>query len=92
MSFLADELVLQMMHIQQQFPFSYKPELHLLAGGPQSQRVRAGCFVNGVKFVMSERDECHVTQNNEVMIKGLGFNYYGVLVSVIELVVLFKCK
>ncbi|KAL6124804.1 hypothetical protein ACLB2K_077313 [Fragaria x ananassa] len=88
-----------MMHIQQQFPASYDPELHLLAGGPQSHRFRAGCFVNGVKFVTSERDEGHVTQNNRVMVEGLGFNYYGVLVSVIELiyskvmlVVLFKCK
>ncbi|KAL6218454.1 hypothetical protein ACLB2K_011667 [Fragaria x ananassa] len=50
-------------------------------------------------FVTSERDEGHVTQNNGVMVEGLGFNYYGVLVSVIELiydkgmhVVLFKCK
>ena len=91
--------LLQMMHIQQEFPASYDPELHLLAGGPQSHRVRAGCFVNGVKFVTSERDEGHVTQNNGVMVEGLGFNYYGVLVSVIELiygnrmpVVLFKCK
>ena len=46
-----------------------------------------------------ERDEGHVTQNNGVMVEGLSFNYYGVLVSVIELiyekgmsVVLFKCK
>ncbi|XP_004289512.1 PREDICTED: uncharacterized protein LOC101304430 [Fragaria vesca subsp. vesca] len=89
----------EMMHIQQQFPASYDPELHLLAGGPQSHRVRAGCFVNGVKFVTSERDEGHVNQNNGVMVEGLGFNYYEVLVSVIELiygnrmpVVLFKCK
>ncbi|KAL6204857.1 hypothetical protein ACLB2K_022124 [Fragaria x ananassa] len=81
------------------FPASYDPELHLLAGGPQSHRVRAGCFVNGVKFVTSERDEGHVTQNNGVMVEGLGFNYSGVLVSGIELiygnrmpVVLFKCK
>ena len=55
--------------------------------------------MNGVKFVTSERDEGHVTQNNGVMVEGMGFNYYGVLVSVIELisgkgmpVVLFKCK
>ncbi|KAL6205258.1 hypothetical protein ACLB2K_022520 [Fragaria x ananassa] len=88
-----------MIHIQQQFPASYDPEFHLLAGGPQSHRVRSGCFVNGVKFVTSERDEDNVTQNNGVMVEGLGFNYYRVLVSVIELiydnhmpVVLFKCK
>ena len=55
--------------------------------------------MNGVKFVTSERDEDHVTKNNGVMVKGLGFNYYGVLISVIELiygkgmpVVLFKYK
>ncbi|KAL6139724.1 hypothetical protein ACLB2K_058026 [Fragaria x ananassa] len=90
---------INMMHIQQQFPTSYDSELHLLAGGPQSHRVRVGCFMNVVKFVTSERDEDHVTQNNRVMVEGLCFNYYGVLVSVIELiydkgmpVVLFKCK
>ncbi|KAL6185840.1 hypothetical protein ACLB2K_041963 [Fragaria x ananassa] len=75
-----------MMHIQQQFLASYDPELHLLAEGPQSHRVRAECFVNGVKFVTSERDEGHVTQNNGVMVEGRGFNYYGVIVSVIELI------
>ena len=67
--------LLQMMHIQQQFSVSYDPELHLLVGGPQSHRVRAGCFVNSVKFVMSERDEGHVTQKNGVMVDGLYFNY-----------------
>ncbi|KAL6209134.1 hypothetical protein ACLB2K_020077 [Fragaria x ananassa] len=88
-----------MMHIQHQFRASYNPKLHLLAEGPQSYRVRAGCFVNDARFVTLERDEGHVTQNNGVMVKGLGFNYYGVLVSVIKLiygkgmpVVLFKCK
>ena len=43
--------LLQMMHIQQQFPASYDPELHLLAKGPQNHKVCDGCFVNGVKFV-----------------------------------------
>ncbi|KAL6225110.1 hypothetical protein ACLB2K_003962 [Fragaria x ananassa] len=88
-----------MMHILQHFLDSYHPDLQLLAGGPQSHRVHVGCFVNGVKFVTSERDEGYVTQNNGVMVEGMGFNYYGVLVSVIELiygkgmsVVLFKCK
>ncbi|KAL6138390.1 hypothetical protein ACLB2K_063673 [Fragaria x ananassa] len=74
------------MHILQHFPDSYDPELHLLARGPQSHRVRTGCFVNGVKFVTSERDEGHITQNNGIMVEGLGFNYYRVLVSVIELI------
>nr|XP_011462080.1 PREDICTED: uncharacterized protein LOC101292880 [Fragaria vesca subsp. vesca] len=74
-----DYFPIWMMQIQQEFPASYDPELHLLAGGPQSHRVRAGCFVNGVKFVTSERDEGHVTQNNRVMVEGLGFNYYGIL-------------
>ena len=64
----------------------------MLAGGPQSHRVRAGCFVNSVKFVTSERDEGHVTQNNGVMVEGLGFNYYGVLVSVIELIYDMVCQ
>ncbi|XP_004295619.1 PREDICTED: uncharacterized protein LOC101300328 [Fragaria vesca subsp. vesca] len=81
------------------FPDYFPIWLHSLAEGPQSHGVHAGCFVNGVKFVTSERDEGHVTQNNGVMVEGLGFNYYGVLISVIELiygkgmpVVLFKCK
>ncbi|KAL6212453.1 hypothetical protein ACLB2K_017673 [Fragaria x ananassa] len=68
-----------MMHIKQQFPASYDPELHLLVVGPQSHIVRAGCFVNSIKFVTSERDEGHFTQNNGVMVEGVGFNYYGVL-------------
>ncbi|KAL6195370.1 hypothetical protein ACLB2K_030989 [Fragaria x ananassa] len=87
------------MHILQHFPDSYDPELHLLTRGPQSHIVHAGYFVNGVKFVTSERDKGHITQNNGVMVEGLGFNNYEVLVSVIELiygkgmsVVLFKCK
>ncbi|KAL6176862.1 hypothetical protein ACLB2K_053494 [Fragaria x ananassa] len=75
-----------MMHILQHFPDSYHPDLHLLAGGSQSHRVHAGCFVNSVKFMTSEQDEGHVTQNNGVMVEGMGFNYYGVLVSVIELI------
>ena len=76
----------------------YNRELHLLAGGPLRHNVRAGCFVNGVKFVSTEIDEGHVTQNNGVMAEFSGFTYYGILLSVIELfyggdmeVVLFKC-
>jgi len=70
-----------------------------LAGGPLKHRAHAGCFVNGVKFVTSERDDGRITQNNGVMVEGKSHNYYGVLISVIELiygnrmpVVLFKCK
>ncbi|KAL6134606.1 hypothetical protein ACLB2K_066835 [Fragaria x ananassa] len=59
----------KMMLIQQQFISSYDPELHLLAGRSQSHKICAGCFVNGVKFVTSERDEAHVTQNNGFMVE-----------------------
>ncbi len=88
-----------MMHIQQNQREFYDPELHCLAGGPLKHRAHAGCFVNGVKFVTSERDDGRITQNNGVMVEGKSHNYYGVLISVIELiygnrmpVVLFKCK
>lgn len=47
-------LKLLQMHILQHFPNSYDPDLHLLAGGPQSHKVRVRCFVNGVKFVTSK--------------------------------------
>ncbi|XP_004289441.1 PREDICTED: uncharacterized protein LOC101302211 [Fragaria vesca subsp. vesca] len=79
-----DYFPIWMMQIQQEFPASYDLELHLLAGGPPKPQ---------------KRDEGHVTQNNGVMVEGLGYNYYGVLISVIKLiygnrmpVVLFKCK
>ena len=78
----------------------YNHELHELAGGPQRWRVRAGAFVNGVKFVATERDAGHVTQNNGVMAEGKGGErFYDILLSVVELVygsgmevVLFKCR
>ena len=89
-----------MMNQYQNFREYYNAELHMLAGGPLRHRVRAGAFVNGVKFFATERDAGHVTQNNGVMsLSSRGVTYYGILLSVIELtygggleVVLFKCK
>ena len=62
-----------MMNQYVNFPKVYNRELHWLAGGPLWHNVRAGCFVNGVKFVSTERDAGHVTQNNGVMAKFSGF-------------------
>nr|XP_011466801.1 PREDICTED: uncharacterized protein LOC105352168 [Fragaria vesca subsp. vesca] len=94
-----DYFPIWMMDIQQNQREFYDPELHCLAGGPLKHRAHAVCFVNGVKFVTSERDDGRITQNNGVMVEDKSHNYYRVLISVIELiygnrmpVVLFKCK
>ncbi|KAK9209344.1 hypothetical protein WN944_001710 [Citrus x changshan-huyou] len=61
-----------------------------------------GCIVNGVRFLVTSRDEHRTTQNNGVMVLGEHDNeeidFYGALSNVIELiyplgcrVVLFKC-
>lgn len=81
---------------------SYTPALHGLANGVLRHNVHSSCYVNGVKFIATERDGGHVTQNNGVMaesVDGSVFSFYGELQSVIELVygndvkvVLFKCK
>ncbi|XP_050387393.1 uncharacterized protein LOC126803675 [Argentina anserina] len=88
-----------MEELQHENNTEYSQELHHLACKPQHHSVRGGCFVNGVKFVTFHRDEDRVTQNYGVMVEGDETCYYGVLLSVVELlygagmpVVLFKCK
>ncbi|XP_050386341.1 uncharacterized protein LOC126802710 [Argentina anserina] len=79
----------------------YSPQMQHLASMPQSHNVYAACVVNGVRFLTEFLDQGKKTQNCGVMVedKNGGPPYYGVLVSVIELlygsrmpVVLFKCR
>ncbi|KAI0528845.1 hypothetical protein KFK09_001388 [Dendrobium nobile] len=65
--------------------------------------VYSGCIVNGVKFLVNQRDIRRVTQNSGVSVQGShkdeSIDFYGVLTDVVDLsyidgnhVVLFKCK
>ncbi|GJS01428.1 Myc-type, basic helix-loop-helix domain-containing protein [Tanacetum coccineum] len=75
-------------------------ELFSLACGPTSACTYPACIVNGVKFVVHERDILHTTQSSGVSTPGLdGEMYYGQLEEILELtyigprkVVLFRCK
>ncbi|GJY67788.1 Myc-type, basic helix-loop-helix domain-containing protein [Tanacetum coccineum] len=75
-------------------------ELFSLACGPTSACTYPVCIVNGVKFVVHERDILHTTQCSGVSTLGLdGEMYYGQLEEILELtyighrkVVLFRCK
>ncbi|GJX96111.1 Myc-type, basic helix-loop-helix domain-containing protein [Tanacetum coccineum] len=75
-------------------------ELFSLACGPISTCTYPACIVNGVKFVVHERDIFHTTQCSGVSTLGLdGEMYYGQLEEILELtyignrkVVLFRCK
>ncbi|GKC37635.1 hypothetical protein Tco_1050019, partial [Tanacetum coccineum] len=75
-------------------------ELFSLACGPISTCTYPACIVNGVKFVVHERDILHTTQCSGVSTLGLdGEMYYGQLEEILELtyignrkVVLFRCK
>ncbi|GKC19334.1 Myc-type, basic helix-loop-helix domain-containing protein [Tanacetum coccineum] len=75
-------------------------ELFSLACGPTSACTYPSCIVNGVKFVVHERDILHTTQSSGVSTPGLdGEMYYGQLEEILELtyigprkVVLFRCK
>ncbi|CAH9081953.1 unnamed protein product [Cuscuta epithymum] len=80
----------------------YNDELFELARGPLRAETYQGCIVNGVKFVVAERDDKLTTQNSGVHVPGDqetgDVDYYGKLTSVIELiyrqryrVILFKC-
>ncbi|KAM7469376.1 hypothetical protein LguiA_007559 [Lonicera macranthoides] len=77
----------------------YKQELHLLASRPQSHTIYSQCDVNGIKFVIWQRDQNRKTQKSGVMVVSDDIPYYGILEAVVELkyaegmpVVLFKCK
>ncbi|XP_073120394.1 uncharacterized protein [Henckelia pumila] len=60
----------------------------------------SGAIINGVKFLVEQRDVRRTTQNSGILVSGVaGQNFYGVLQEVIELcylkdctVLLFKCK
>jgi hypothetical protein len=76
-------------------------ELLSLAHGPTGcVNSYAACTVNGVRFVVHERDVRHTTQNSGVVTVGEdGTRFYGRLEEILELkfikdytVVLFRCK
>ncbi|GJV27457.1 hypothetical protein Tco_1383905 [Tanacetum coccineum] len=61
-------------------------ELFSLACGPTSACTYPACIVNGVKFVVHERDILHTTQSSGVSTPGLdGEMYYGQLEEILEL-------
>ncbi|CAM8944403.1 unnamed protein product [Rhodiola kirilowii] len=78
---------------------SYSIELHILACKPQFHSCYTHCVVNGLKFVVWDKDQHLRTQNSGVMVQAGENNYYGVLQNVIELkyaegmpVFIFQCK
>ncbi|KAL9673345.1 hypothetical protein QQ045_029601 [Rhodiola kirilowii] len=77
----------------------YRKELDILAYKPQFHACYTHCVVNGLKFVVLEKDQHLKTQNSGVMVKAGDINYYGILTNIIELkyaegmpFVIFKCK
>jgi hypothetical protein len=79
----------------------FSHELHSLANGPMFANTYTACIVNGVRFVVHNRDTGRTTQNSGISTPGLeqGETYYGVLEEILELtymrehkVVLFRCK
>lgn len=78
---------------------SYSVELHSLARMPQSYACFSQCYVNGVKFVVVDRDRKMKTQNSGVMVENDDLTYYGVVRNIVQLqysngmsVALFDCK
>ncbi|KAD1196173.1 hypothetical protein E3N88_43159 [Mikania micrantha] len=77
-----------------------KSELKALAHGSLNAYFYSACIVNGVRFVVNNRDVRRTTQNSGVVTIGEdGTPYYGQLEDIIELnyidnhsVVLFRCK
>ncbi|GJS30997.1 hypothetical protein Tco_0491617 [Tanacetum coccineum] len=66
-------------------------ELFSLACGPISTCTYPACIVNGVKFVVHERDIFHTTQCSGVSTLGLdGEMYYGQLEEILELTYIGK--
>ncbi|CAM8902673.1 unnamed protein product [Rhodiola kirilowii] len=65
---------------------------------PQSYACYSQCYVNGVKFVVWDRDRKMKTQNSGVMVEDEDVIYYGVIKNIIQVryangmpVVLFDC-
>ncbi|KAL9671449.1 hypothetical protein QQ045_009017 [Rhodiola kirilowii] len=76
----------------------YCKPLHVLASKPQCHSFYTHCLVNGLKFVIWDKDQHMKTQNSGVLVLA-DVKYYGVLQNVIELkyaegmpVIIFKCK
>ncbi|CAM8974825.1 unnamed protein product [Rhodiola kirilowii] len=77
---------------------SYSEEVHSLARYPQSYTCYSQCYVNGVKFVVWDRDWNKRTQNSGVMVEDGDLTYYSIIQNIIELryangmpVVIFDC-
>jgi hypothetical protein len=81
------------------------PELHeelyaISMSAEMSVSTYTACIVNGVRFMVHERDEQRTTQNSGVLVEGENNEkYYGQLEEIIELryplgfsTVLFRCK
>ncbi|XP_060961811.1 uncharacterized protein LOC133032017 [Cannabis sativa] len=52
-----------------------------------------GCIVNGIKFLVKERDDNRKTQNSGVMVPGEdGQNFYGTLEKIMEFTYLKDCS
>ncbi|CAM8978261.1 unnamed protein product [Rhodiola kirilowii] len=64
---------------------SYSEEVHSLARYPQSYTCYSQCYVNGVKFVVWDRDWNKRTKNSGVMVEDGYLTYYGVIQNNIEL-------
>ncbi|GJS44596.1 hypothetical protein Tco_0594717 [Tanacetum coccineum] len=67
-------------NVETSFPAWFNYKLFSLACGPTSACTYPACIVNGVKFVVHERDILHTTQCSGVSTPGLdGEMYYGQL-------------
>ncbi|KAL2492096.1 Uncharacterized protein Adt_27724 [Abeliophyllum distichum] len=69
-------------------------ELYALACKPDFRVFSySGCIVNGVRFLVLERDNCRTTQNSGVMVPGdENFNFFGVLCDVVEVIYIFDYR
>ncbi|KAL5827076.1 hypothetical protein ACOSQ4_018873 [Xanthoceras sorbifolium] len=68
-------------------------ELYSLSNGPDFRVCYyPGCVVNGVRYLVTNRDAQRTTQNSGVMVlsehDNLEISFYGVLISIVELVYL----
>ncbi|CAL2255587.1 unnamed protein product [Prunus armeniaca] len=82
---------------------TYSEELYNLAFGPIPAKLFSGCYVNGIKFLGTTRDDKLCTQNSGIHIPGGGEStdndFYGKLTTVVQLlykdryqVIMFKCR
>jgi hypothetical protein len=79
----------------------FHPELYALSMGASiNATAYSACIVNGVRFMIHDRDKRRTTQNSGVSVEGEnGEKYYGLLEEIIEIhypneysTVLFRCK